>query len=75
MTAIIKWTSDYYSLQCQLREADMLEIQPVLPSFSVVKPKKIKRDDRRPEKPPHRKKQEAEEQDDAEPMQHIDEVV
>lgn len=52
----------------------MLEIQPVLPSFPVVKPKKIDRDDHRPEKQPHGKKQEVEEQD-AEPMQHIDEIV
>ena len=52
----------------------MLEIQPVSPSFPVVKPKKIKRDDSLPEKQHRRKKQEVKEQD-AEPMQHIDEVV
>lgn len=52
----------------------MLEIQPVLPSFSIVKPKKIDRDDHRPEKQPRRKKQEVEEHN-AEPMQHIDEIV
>ncbi|MCF7965429.1 hypothetical protein V3O24_03800 [Methylobacter sp. Wu8] len=54
----------------------MLEIQPVLPSLSVVKSHKIKRDDSYPEKQqPRRKKQEVEELDDAEPMQHIDEIV
>lgn len=52
----------------------MLEIQPVLATFSVVKPKKIKRDDRLPEKQPRRKKQEVKEHD-AEPIQHIDEIA
>ncbi|MDO9425030.1 MAG: hypothetical protein Q7T40_12695 [Methylobacter sp.] len=52
----------------------MLEIQPVSLSFPVVKSKKIKRDDNRPEKQPRRKEQEVEAQD-AEPIQHIDEVV
>jgi hypothetical protein len=52
----------------------MLEIQPVSPSLPVVKPKKIDRDDHRPEKQPRRKKPETEEQD-ADPMQHIDEIV
>ncbi|MDI1292439.1 MAG: hypothetical protein PSV18_06810 [Methylobacter sp.] len=52
----------------------MLEIHPIAPSFPVVKPKKIKRDDTRLEKQHRRKKQEVKEQD-AEPMQHIDEVV
>ena len=52
----------------------MLEIQPVAPSFPVVKPKKIDRDDHRPEKQQCRKKPAAEEQD-AEPIQHIDEIA
>ena len=52
----------------------MLDIQPVSPYMPVVKAKKIKRDDNRPEKQPRRKKPEVEEQD-AEPMQHIDEIV
>ncbi|MDO9047144.1 MAG: hypothetical protein Q7U66_05315 [Methylobacter sp.] len=52
----------------------MLEIHPVSPSFPVVKPKKIDRDDHRPEKQQRRKKQEVEEQD-AEPIQHIDEIA
>ncbi|MDP1665494.1 MAG: hypothetical protein Q8L79_10255 [Methylobacter sp.] len=52
----------------------MLEIQPLAPSFPVVKPKRIDRDDHRPEKQQRRKNQEVEEQD-AEPIQHIDEIV
>ncbi|MGZ5026961.1 MAG: hypothetical protein ACXWAT_09435 [Methylobacter sp.] len=51
----------------------MLEIQPVSPSFPVVKPKRIDRDDHRPEKQQSRKK--AAEEQDAEPIQHIDEIV
>ncbi len=52
----------------------MLEIHPVAPSFQVVKPRKIKRDDNRSEKQPCNKEREVKEQD-AEPIQHIDEVV
>lgn len=52
----------------------MLEIHPVSPSFPVVKPKKINRDDNLPEKQQRRKKQEVEQQD-AEPIQHIDEIA
>jgi hypothetical protein len=52
----------------------MLEIQPVSPSFPLVKPKKIDRDDIRQKKPQRRKKQAAEQQDSA-PIQHIDEIV
>jgi hypothetical protein len=52
----------------------MLEIQPVSPSFPVVKPKKINRDDHRPEQQQSKKKPAAEEQE-AEPIQHIDEIV
>ncbi|MGZ8157999.1 MAG: hypothetical protein ACXWT1_07905 [Methylobacter sp.] len=52
----------------------MLEIQPVSLSFPVVKPKKIERDDQRQEKQPRRNKQQVEEQN-AEPVQHIDEIV
>ena len=52
----------------------MLEIQPVSPSFPVIKPKKIKRDDHSSEKQQRRKKQEVEEHD-AEPIQHIDEIA
>jgi hypothetical protein len=52
----------------------MLEIQPVLATFSVVKPKKIKRDDNLPKRQQRGNKQEAEKHD-TKPMQHIDEIV
>lgn len=52
----------------------MLEIQPVFPSLPVVKPKEIKRDDNSPEQQQRRKKQQAEQQN-AKPIQHIDEIV
>ena len=52
----------------------MLEILPISPSFPVVKPKKIKRDDDFQEKPQRKKQQQAKQQD-AEPIQHIDEIV
>lgn len=52
----------------------MLEIHPVLPSFPIIKPKKIDKDDHHSEKQPHGKKQEVEKQG-AEPIQHIDEIV
>lgn len=54
----------------------MLEIQPVLSSFPVVKTKKINRDDLPTEKRQRRKEQKEEKQEqDAEPIQHIDEIV
>ncbi len=52
----------------------MLEIQPVSLFFPVVKPKKINRDESRPEQQQPKKKQQVSEQD-AEPIQHIDEIV
>jgi hypothetical protein len=52
----------------------MLDIQPVLPYSPVIKPKKIKRDDSRPENRQRKKKPEVQERD-PEPMQHIDEIV
>ena len=52
----------------------MLDIQPVSPYSPVIKPKKIKRDDNRPENRQRKEKPEAQEHD-AEPMQHIDEIV
>lgn len=52
----------------------MLEIQPVLPSFPVVKSQKIKRDDHSPEKRRNEKKHQTEKQD-ADHVQHIDEIV
>lgn len=52
----------------------MLDIQPVSPYSPVIKPKKIKRDDNRPENRQRKKNPEAQEHD-AEPIQHIDEIV
>ena len=52
----------------------MLVVQPVSPYLPVVKSKKIKRDDNRPEKQLRKKIPKVEEQD-AEPIQHIDEIV
>jgi len=52
----------------------MLEIEPVLPTLPIVKPKKIKREDDLPKRQQRRKQQEAEEQN-AKPLQHIDEIV
>jgi hypothetical protein len=52
----------------------MIEIQPVTPSFPLVKPKKIDKDDHRPGQQPQRKKSEADGQK-PEPQQHIDEIV
>jgi hypothetical protein len=52
----------------------MSEIHPVSPSFPVVKPKRIDRDDHRPERQQRKKKPEVDEHD-AEPIQHIDEIV
>ncbi len=52
----------------------MLDIQPVSPYSPVIKPKKIKRDDNRPENRQRKKKPEVQEHD-ADPIQHIDEIV
>lgn len=52
----------------------MLEIQPVSPSLPIVKSKRIDRDDHRPEQQQSGKKTAVKEQD-AEPIQHIDEIV
>ncbi|MFI3186915.1 MAG: hypothetical protein QX198_13165 [Methylococcaceae bacterium] len=52
----------------------MLEIHPVSPSIPILKPKKIDRDDEHSEKQPPRKKPGVA-KPDAEPLQHIDEVV
>ncbi|MDO9139968.1 MAG: hypothetical protein Q7U38_06545 [Methylobacter sp.] len=53
----------------------MLEIQPILPSAPVVRPQKINRDDNNPAKGQPRKKPQDKEKQDAEPAQHIDEIV
>lgn len=52
----------------------MLEIQPVLLSPSIVKPRKIDRDDNPAQKQPRKKPQDAEKQNE-ESTQHIDETV
>jgi len=52
----------------------MSEIHPVSLFSPVLRPKKIDRDDHRPEKQQPGKKTAAEQQD-AEPIQHIDEIV
>jgi hypothetical protein len=52
----------------------MLEITPLLPSYPVIKPGKIKRDEPLPE-PPQRKKKQASEEQDAQPVQHLDEII
>jgi hypothetical protein len=51
----------------------MLEIQPIS-TMPVVKPKEFNKGDKPTEKQPRNKKQQAEQQD-AEPIQHIDEIV
>jgi len=52
----------------------MLEIPPLSPAYPVIKPGKIKKDDHLSEQPQGKKKQASEEQE-AQPAQHIDEIV
>lgn len=52
----------------------MLEIPPLSPAYPVIKPGKIKKDDHLSEQPQGKKKQALEEQE-ALPVQHIDEIV
>jgi len=52
----------------------MLEIPPLSPSYPVIKPGKIKKDDPFPEQSQHKKKQALEEQE-SQSVQHIDEIV
>jgi hypothetical protein len=52
----------------------MLEIPPLSPAHPVIKPKKIKKDDHLSEQLPRKKKQVLEEQE-IQPVQHIDEIV
>ncbi|MFU8789584.1 MAG: hypothetical protein ACNA7G_11180 [Methylobacter sp.] len=52
----------------------MLEIQPILPSAPIVRTQKISRDDSPAQKQPDKKQQDKEKQN-AEPAQHIDEIV
>lgn len=53
----------------------MLDIQPVSPYSPVIKPKRIEKDDNRPENNRQRKKKPETQEHDAEPIQHIDEIV
>jgi hypothetical protein len=52
----------------------MLEIPPLSPAYPVIKPGKIKKDDRFSEPPKHKKKQ-ALAEPETRPVQHIDEIV
>jgi hypothetical protein len=52
----------------------MLEIPPLSPAHPIIKPRKIKKDDDPSERLPHKKKQVLEEQE-IQPVQHIDEIV
>lgn len=52
----------------------MLEIPPISPAYPVVKPGKTKKGDHFSEPPQHKKKQALEEQEN-QPVQHIDEIV
>ena len=54
----------------------MVEIHPVIPVYPVVKPVKIRNDEDRPKKKQQEQPQtEQEPPQDAEPVQHIDEIV
>lgn len=53
----------------------MLEIYPMPPIFPIVKPKKIDKDDNPPRKQQRKNQLEPKKKNDAEPIQHIDEIV
>ncbi|MGZ8185362.1 MAG: hypothetical protein ACXWTL_02860 [Methylobacter sp.] len=54
----------------------MPEIQPVSPSLPVIKLNKVKKDDNVPEKEqPKKQALEKPEEQDVEPLHHIDEIV
>ncbi|MBU2568596.1 MAG: hypothetical protein KJ725_00930 [Gammaproteobacteria bacterium] len=57
----------------------MIEIQPIVPTYPVIKPAKVTNDEDRPDKKKQQNEQEkgseSEQQDDTGPAQHIDEVV
>jgi hypothetical protein len=53
----------------------MLEIPPLSPAYPVMKSGKIKKEDHLSEQPQHKKKQASEEQEETQPVQHIDEIV
>lgn len=52
----------------------MLEIPPLSPAYPIIKPGKIKKDDHLSEQLQRKKKKVLEEQE-AQPVQHIDEIV
>ena len=52
----------------------MLEIPPLSHAYPVIKPGKIKKDDQLSKQPQRKKKQVLEEQE-TQPVQHIDEIV
>ena len=52
----------------------MLEIPPLSPAYHMIKPGKIKKNDHLSEQPQRKKKQALEEQE-SQPVQHIDEIV
>ena len=52
----------------------MLEIPPLSPAYPVIKPERIKKHDHFPEQLNRKKKQVLEEQE-TQPVQHIDEIV
>lgn len=52
----------------------MLEVEPVLATVPVVKPRKIERDNGSAKRQQHRKKQDTEKPTNK-PSQHIDEIV
>jgi hypothetical protein len=52
----------------------MLEIPPLSPAYPVIKPGKIKKDDHLSE-PQQRKKKQILEEQETQPVQHIDEIV
>lgn len=57
----------------------MIEIQPIVPIYPVIKPAKVTSDEDRPDKKKQKneleKGSESKQQDDTGPAQHIDEVV
>lgn len=58
----------------------MIEIQPIVPIYPVIKPAKVTSDEDRPDKKKQQQNEqqkgsESEQQDDTGPAQHIDEVV
>lgn len=55
----------------------MIEIQPITPTYPVIKPERVTNDEDRPEKKRQEKKRnpDADPQQDSGPAQHIDEIV